>query len=82
MTLWLLTVLLSTVWLLLLTVLLSLLLLLLTLLLLPADSAVTHRTGKMSLESRLAEKREKQTAHLRKRDVLTSALGRVFGSLW
>jgi hypothetical protein len=46
------------------------------------DSAVAHRTGKVSLESRLAEKREKATAHQRKRDVVYSALGRVFGSFW
>jgi hypothetical protein len=46
------------------------------------DSAVAHRTGKVSLESRLAEKREKAATHQRKRDVVYSALGRVFGSLW
>jgi hypothetical protein len=46
------------------------------------DSAVTHRTGKLSLEARLAEKREKATAHVRKRDIVAGALGRVFGSFW
>lgn len=43
---------------------------------------MAHRTGKVSLESRLAEKREKAATTQRKRDVVYSALGRVFGSLW
>jgi hypothetical protein len=47
-----------------------------------ADAALAHRSGKISLESRLAEKREQQQQHLRKRDVVRNVIGRVLGSFW
>lgn len=46
------------------------------------EGAIAQRTGRTSLEARLAEKRQKQQTHLRKRDMVKSALGRVFGGWW
>jgi hypothetical protein len=47
------------------------------------ESALFKRSAKASLEARLAEKREKQApAPLRKRDMVASAIGKVFGAFW